>query len=138
MATRGGARSGKPGFLRDSPGFPIVPALTPLASEAVLDKITMSAFEGTPLNFALRDCCITALAIVGIALEVGIEPTVRHAADLGFIPVIISDACGSGDQRAAQRSLESLEFEGNALVTDAETFTDVIGRSSGNDQHYGV
>jgi nicotinamidase-related amidase len=128
----------KPGFLRDSPGFTIVPALTPLASEAVLDKITMSAFEGTPLNFALRDCCITAVAIVGIALEVGIEPTVRHAADLGFIPVIISDACGSGDRRAAQRSLDSLEFEGNALITDAETFTDIIGRSRGNEQHYGV
>jgi nicotinamidase-related amidase len=128
----------KPGLLRDSPGFPIVPALTPLASEAVLDKITMSAFEGTPLNFALRDCGITAVAIAGIALEVGIEPTVRHAADLGFIPVIISDACGSGDRRAAQRSLESLEFEGNALVTNAETFMDVIGRSGGNEQHYGV
>ena len=69
----------RPWFLRDSPGFPIVPALTPLASEAVLDKITMSAFEGTPLNIALRDCGISAVAIAGIALEVGIEPTVRHA-----------------------------------------------------------
>src|SRR5215470_20265047 len=87
----------KPWFLRDSPGFPVVPALTPLASEAVLDKITMSAFEGTPLNIALRDCGIGAVAIAGIALEVGIEPTVRHAVDLGLIPVIISDACGAGD-----------------------------------------
>ena len=69
----------RPWFLRDSPGFPIVPSLTPLASEAVLDKITMSAFEGTPLNIALRDCGISAVAIAGIALEVGIEPTVRHA-----------------------------------------------------------
>ena len=79
MATSGRAQSGRPWFLRDSPGFPIVPSLTPLASEAVLDKITMSAFEGTPLNIALRDCGISAVAIAGIALEVGIEPTVRHA-----------------------------------------------------------
>src|SRR5215470_450967 len=118
----------KPWFLRDSPNFQIVPELTPLRSEAILDKITMSAFEGTPLNIALRDCGVTAVAVTGIALEVGIEPTVRHAIDLGLIPVIISDACGSGNPDAARRSLESLAFEGNTLVTDIATFTDLIGR----------
>ena len=122
----------KPWFLRDSPGFQIVPALTPLSSEAIFDKITMSAFEGTPLNIALRDCAVTAVAVVGIALEVGIEPTVRHAIDLGLIPVIISDACSSGNADAARRSLESLAFEGNTLFTDVATFTELIGRR-GND-----
>jgi len=125
----------RPWFLRDSPGFPIVPALTPLASEAVLDKITMSAFEGTPLNIALRDCGITTVAIAGIALEVGIEPTVRHAVDLGLIPVIISDACGSGDPKAAQRSLESLAFEGNAVVIDTSTFIEVVRHAAETDRH---
>jgi len=118
----------KPWFLRDSPNFQIVPELTPLRSEAILDKITMSAFEGTPLNIALRDCGVTAVAVAGIALEVGIEPTVRHAIDLGLIPVIISDACGSGNPDAARRSLESLAFEGSTLVTDVATFTDLIRR----------
>ena len=117
----------KPAFLRDSPGFQIVPELTPLASEAIFDKITMSAFEGTPVNIALRDCGIRAVAIAGIALEVGIEPTVRHAIDLGFIPVIISDACGVGNEEAGRRSLESLAFEGNALITDAGRFAELIG-----------
>jgi nicotinamidase-related amidase len=119
----------KPWFLRDSPGFAIVPELAPLPSEAIFDKITMSAFEGTPLHIALRDCGITAIAIVGIAMEVGIEPTVRHAADLGLIPVVISDACGAGHPAAARRSLESLEFAGNALITDVAAFTEVIRRS---------
>ena len=115
-------------FLRDSPGFHIVPALAPLPGEAIFDKITMSAFEGTPLNVALRDCGIKAIAIVGIALEVGIDPTVRHAIDLGFIPVVISDACGVGNEEAARRTLESLAFEGNALVADITTFAERIGR----------
>jgi biuret amidohydrolase len=124
----------KPGFLRDSPGFQIIPALTPLASEGIFDKITMSAFEGTPLNVALRDCGIKAVAVAGIALEVGIEPTVRHAIDLGFIPVIISDACGVGNEEAGRRTLESLAFEGNTLVTDVATFAERIGRPR-NDKH---
>ena len=117
----------RPMFLRDSPGFQIMPALAPLASEAIFDKITMSAFEGTPLNVALRDCGIKAVAIAGIALEVGIEPTVRHAIDLGIIPVVISDACGVGDEEAGRRTLESLAFEGNALVADVATFVELIG-----------
>jgi hypothetical protein len=29
-------------------------------------------------------------------MEVGIEATVRHAADMGYIPVIVRDACGAG------------------------------------------
>jgi nicotinamidase-related amidase len=110
-----------PWFLRDSPGFAIVPELTPVASEAIFDKITMSAFEGTPLAIALRDCGTRAVAIAGVAIEVGIEPTARHAADLGIVPIIIADACGSGDAAAAERSLASLRFAGDALVTDVAT-----------------
>jgi biuret amidohydrolase len=112
----------QPWFLRDSPGFAIVPELTPLPSEAIFDKLAMSAFEGTPLAFALRDCGITAVAIAGIAMEIGIEPTARHAADLGIIPVVIEDACGAGHTEAAQRSCEALRFAGDAIMTDTDAF----------------
>ena len=111
----------KPWFLRDSPGFQMIPEVNPLPSEAVFDKITMSAFEGTPLDIALRDCGIDAFAIVGIAMEIGIEPTVRHGADLGYIPVVVKDACGFGHRDAAARSIASLEFAGDALLTNVET-----------------
>ena len=121
----------KPAFLRDSPGFPIIAALAPQPSEAIFDKITMSAFEGTPLQIALRDCGATACAIAGIALEIGIEPTIRHATDLGLVPVLIADACGSGNAEARQRSLEALAFEGNTLITDVATFTSLIAHSAG-------
>jgi biuret amidohydrolase len=115
-------------FLRDSPGFEIVPELAPLASEAVFDKLAMSAFEGTPLEFALRDAQVIAFAIVGIATEVGIEPTARHGADLGLIPVVVTDACGAGNPSAAQRSLDALAFAGDAILTDIATITGVLAR----------
>ena len=111
----------KPWFLRDSPGFQLIPEMNPLPSEAIFDKITMSAFEGTPLDIALRDCGITAFAVVGVAIEIGIEPTVRQGADLGYIPVVVKDACGCGHRDAAERSIASLEFAGDALFTDVDT-----------------
>ena len=115
-----------PWFLRDSPGFAITPELAPRPSEAIFDKLTMSAFEGTPLSIALRDCGITTVALVGVAMEIGIEPTARHAADLGIIPVIITDACGAGHDEAAQRSIDALKFAGDAVLTDASTFCQTI------------
>src|SRR6202047_2571102 len=119
----------KPWFLRDSPGFHLIPELNPLPSEAIFDKITMSAFEGTPLDIALRDCGIDAFAIVGIAMEIGIEPTVRQGADLGYTPVVVKDACGFGHCDAADRSIVSLEFAGDALLTNADTFCALLGHT---------
>jgi len=118
----------KPWFLRDAPGFHLVPEMNPQPSEAILDKIAMSAFEGTPLDIALRDCGISAFAIAGIAMEIGIEPTVRHGADLGYIPVVIKDACGFGHRDAAERSIASLEFAGDALLTNVDTICAQLGR----------
>jgi nicotinamidase-related amidase len=116
----------KPPFLRDTPGFQIVSELAPLPSEGVIDKITMSAFVGTPLDIALRDCGINSFIIAGIALEVGIEPTVRHGMDLGYIPVIVADACGWGNRTAAERSLAALAFAGGSLETDSLTVIGIL------------
>jgi nicotinamidase-related amidase len=113
-------------FLRDSPGYQIVPDLSPGPDEAVFDKLAMSAFAGTPLEMALRDLGIRAFAICGVALEVGIGPTVWHAVDLGLIPVVITDACGGRDQAAMRRVLEDIRFSGDAMLTDTEAITPLL------------
>jgi len=110
-------------FLRDTPGFQIVPDLSPRADEAVFDKLAMSAFAGTPLEMALRDLGIRAFAIAGVALEIGIAPTVWHAVDLGLIPVVVTDACGGRDHAAMQRVLDDFRFGGDTLLTDIAAIT---------------
>jgi len=94
------------------------------------DSAAASAFEGTWLDIALRDCGITTVVIVGVALEIGVEPTIRHAADLGYIPVAITDACGAGDSQAGQRSWETLQFTGDTLLTDVDRFCAVLAQST--------
>jgi len=108
----------RPAFPRDSRQFQIAPEIAPLPSEAIVDKITMSAFAGTYLDIALRDCGVNSFVIMGIALEVGIEPTVRHGADLGYIPIVVTDACAVGDRAAGDRALAQLASFGDALLTD--------------------
>lgn len=109
-------------FLPDAPQTQIVPELRPTAREAVLDKLTLSAFAGTPLELGLRGAGVSAIAVVGVATEIGIEPTVRHAGDLGFVPVVVTDACAAGNPEAGARSIESLRFLGDAFLTDVSGF----------------
>ena len=119
-----------PWFLRDAPAAIIVPELAPTSDDAVFDKLAMSAFEGTPLRYALRDCGILSLAMLGIALEIGIEPTARHATDVGIIPVVLADACGAGNQEAGERALASMRFIGEAVVSDVDTFCRLLAAST--------
>lgn len=116
----------KPMFLRDSPGFQIVSELQPLPSEGIVDKIMMSAFEGTYLELALRDCGIRSFIIAGIALEIGIDPTCRQGADLGFWPILVQDACGFGNEEAANHSVASLKHMGDTIVTDTEIVCELL------------
>jgi biuret amidohydrolase len=111
----------RPAFPPDAAQTQLIPEVAPRPSEAVFDKITMSAFEGTPLDIVLRDCGIVAVALVGVALEVGIEPTARHAADLGYRPIVVVDACGGRDQAARERSVAGLAFAGDSILTDTAT-----------------
>ena len=52
-----------------------------------------------------------AFAIVGVATEVGIEPTARH-----------------GPQRGRPARLNDLKLTGDAIITDVETFFGLIGQ----------
>jgi nicotinamidase-related amidase len=103
-----------------------VPQLAPRDTEAVFDKIGMSAFEGTPLDTALRDCGIRVFVIVGVALEIGIEPTIRQGADLGYISVVVEDACGAGDDDAGKRAIASLRYMNDALFTNVSEITALL------------
>ncbi len=124
-------------FLRGAPASEIAPELRPSADELVLDKLSMSAFEGTPLSYVLKDCDILGVAIVGIALEIGIEPTVRHATDLGFVPIVLADACGIGNAEAGTRSLHTMRFVGEAIISDVDSFSQLLAATEvGSSGHW--
>jgi nicotinamidase-related amidase len=110
-------------FPPDASHAQLVEELGPAADEPVFDKLTMSPFVGTPLEFVLRDRGVTTLIIVGAVLEIGIEATARHAADLGFLPVIVEDACGVVEREAAERTLASLDY---SLMSYRATTPDVV------------
>jgi nicotinamidase-related amidase len=110
----------RPSFARGSAPWQIITELTPNEDECVIDKITMSAFEGTFLDIALRDAKLDAFIIAGIALEVGIGPTVRQGADLNYIPIVVADACGSKTAEAKASALAELSDTGEVFTVESK------------------
>lgn len=52
----------------------------------------------------------------------------RHAADLGYLPIVVTDACGAGDHGAGERALATRASTGDALLTDAAAFARALAR----------
>lgn len=94
MTRRGRA----PRSFRLTPGVPeweILPELAPGPEDLVLTKTTPSFFVGTLLEPLLRFRGVTSLVLSGVSTEAGIMGTARHAADLGFLPLIVEDGVGA-------------------------------------------
>jgi biuret amidohydrolase len=113
-------------FLGASRAAQIAPEIAPQEGDIVVDKIAMSAFEGTYLDTAFRDLGINSFAVAGIALEVGIEPTVRHALDLNYIPIVLSDLCGSRSPELHAHSLHTLEHTGEVFFCSGQEWSETL------------
>jgi nicotinamidase-related amidase len=117
-------------FLPGSHSWQIAAELNPGPDEVLIDKITMSAFTGTFLDIALRDARIESFIIAGIALEVGIEPTVRHGADLNYTPIVVADACGSMTPELKAGTLDSFETTGEVISVTTMQIASLMARST--------
>lgn len=95
------------GFGKFEPGD-VVKEVYPEKGDIVINKNTASFFIGTNFELMLRNAGINTIFFTGIATEMGVETSARHAQNLGFIPVIIQDAVSSRDKEAHERSLKNL------------------------------
>ncbi len=91
-----------------SQGVEFVPELAPADDELVVKKSTVSALAGTPLDAHLRNSGITHLVLAGVATNMVVEGTARHAVDLGYQVTVLRDACASFSKEMHEFSLEVL------------------------------
>ena len=83
--------------------------LEPGPEEIVITKAVPSLFVNTDAEARLRNVGVRTLLLAGVATDIGIEFTARHAMALGFMPITITDACGTYTSDAQQRGLACLE-----------------------------
>jgi nicotinamidase-related amidase len=94
-----------------------VDGLAPQPNHLVLEKNQPSLFVDTPLDLRLKALAIDTLVIAGVATDIGIELTCRHAATLGYYSVVAEDATGAYSREAHERSLAFLRSWTTPVVT---------------------
>ena len=85
-------------FMRpETEGIEIHPAVEPADDELVLEKTSPNSFVGTSLEDQLRKLGAGDLVVAGMMSSMCVDATVRAAADLGFSPTVVHDACAAPD-----------------------------------------
>lgn len=79
-------------IVRGTWGAEIVDALKPGEGDLVVEKPRFSAFFGTHLDTILKTHHLKHLFFTGCATNICIEASIRDAANLGYFPILISDA----------------------------------------------
>ncbi|MGO4691943.1 cysteine hydrolase family protein [Glaciibacter sp. 2TAF33] len=107
-------------MLRDSPEAAIVEELTPAAGEPVFDKSCVDPFVGSPLLHVLHAEGIRDIIIGGVATNLVVESTARHASDAGLQVTIVEDMCASFNPAAHDFSFASIMPMFGTVTTSAD------------------
>ncbi len=85
----------------------VLEALAPGDDEIVLPKTSSGLFNSTNFEYLLRNIGIDTLVVTGFLTDQCVDITVRDAADRGFYPVCISDACATHSQERHDHALKA-------------------------------
>jgi len=76
----------------------VLDLLAPGDDDIVLPKTSSGVFNSTNLEYLLRNIGIETLVVTGFLTDQCVDHTIRDAADRGFYPICIADACASHSQ----------------------------------------
>jgi nicotinamidase-related amidase len=110
----------KPAMQRGMEETAYIDGFSPAPHHIIIEKSQPSFFVDTPLALRLHAMNRDSLIIGGVATDIGIEFTCRHAAALGFYTVVPEDASGAYTQEAHDRSLAFLRSWTTPVVSTDE------------------
>ncbi|QGK70620.1 isochorismatase family protein [Allosaccharopolyspora coralli] len=107
-------------FRPDAEMTRIIPEMAESADH-VVDNQKLSGLAGNDLTETLRTKGIDTVLVTGVATNLTVEQTARHATDLGFITHVISDCVTTTDETTHQASLSNLDMTTAGCRTAADT-----------------
>jgi len=83
---------------KDSWEAKVLDIVAPADDDIVLPKTSSGVFNSTNIEYLLRNMGIETLVVTGVLTDQCVDHTIRDAADRGFYPICIADACASHSQ----------------------------------------
>lgn len=91
-----------------TPGAEIHPLVAPRPDELVINKTCVDPFLSTNLGQALINFDVNTLIVCGLWTNYVVEATTRHAADIGYHVVVVSDCCASNNEENHRFAMERI------------------------------
>ncbi|GAB3447505.1 cysteine hydrolase family protein [Actinophytocola sediminis] len=105
----------KDAFLPDSPGARLIPEMA--AGARIVDNQKLSGLAGNDLAARLTAQGVDTVLITGVATNLTVEQTARHATDLGFVVHVVSDCVAAATEDAHTASLANLDLATAGCLT---------------------
>ena len=104
----------------------VLDAVAPGNDDIVLPKTSSGVFNSTNIEYLLRNIGIDTLVLTGFLTDQCVDHAVRDAADRGFYPVCVSDACATHSEQRHENALNA--FKGYCrTVTTAQLVATIKG-----------
>src|SRR5919201_270211 len=110
-------------------GIEIHPTVAPADGELVLEKTSPNSFVGTPLEEELRQRDPDELVVAGMMSSMCVDATVRAAADLGFAPTVVHDACAAPNLQFNGMDVPGAAVHAAFMAALADGYADVTSAS---------
>jgi gluconolactonase len=114
------------GVVRGSWGAAPADGLEPQAGDHVVEKMRMSAWQGTKLETLLAGLGVDTIVVTGAWTNMSIEHTARTGADKGFYMIVPEDGCSTINADWHNASI-NYALQNVSTVTDCKTVAAALG-----------
>jgi nicotinamidase-related amidase len=110
------------------PGMEIVPELSPIEGELIIEKPGLGSFYSTDLDFILRNKGIKNLIITGVTTDVCVHTTMREANDRGYECLLLEDCTRATVHENYLATLDMTKMQHGLFgaVSDSESVIDAL------------
>jgi gluconolactonase len=113
-------------LVRGSWGAAPVPGLEPQAGDFIVEKMRMSAWEGTRLETILKATGRDMIINTGAWTNMSVEHTVRTGADKGYFMIVPEDCCSTMNVDWQNASI-NYALQNVSIVTNADAVLKALG-----------